>query len=124
MYTLTLPSDPLPAPLRDAMRRWLRERLPSLSIEQEGDLWYLFSDPAMRGAVQRHLERQPGAPQFGHATIWLRDDAVEMETARDPETDRALHAFTVWALSQAPLELKDSGMPIPAADLIDPELYE
>ena len=124
MYTLTLASGPLPASLRAAMRQWLRAHLLVPAIERGGDLWYLFDDPASRGASQRHLEREPGAPIHGAASVWLRDDAVEMETAREPETDRALYAFSVWAQGQAALQLRDGGLPIAAADLIDPELYE
>lgn len=124
MYFLSTSARALPDDLRAAMRAWLRVQLPVLSIEQSGDLWYLFSDPDLHGAVRRRLDREPGAPQHAYATIRLRDDGVEMETVHDPETDQGLHAFVCWAQTQAALRLTDSGMPITAADLIDPELYE
>jgi hypothetical protein len=124
VYFLSTETGSLPDDLRAAMRDWLRTLIPILAIEQPGDLWLLFSDSELYGAVRRHLDRTPGAPQHAYATIWLRDDGVELETVRDPETDQALRAFVIWAQTQASLQLTDSGMPITAADLIDPELYE
>ncbi len=124
MYTLALSSGELPPALQADMCRWLREELAVPSIERSGARWFLFHDPAMQEAAQRRVMQDPSEQLHAYAFIWIRSLHVEMETARDPITDQALHAFTCWAQERAPLQLADSGVPIPASDLIHPELYE
>lgn len=52
MYTLSLPDQPLSVSLLDEMRAWLRAHLSAVSLDSR-DVWYLFSDMALRESCSR-----------------------------------------------------------------------